>query len=375
MRGQKLLIIGAGCSKNFKQGYSQIPGLASPLDNDFFRMAKKVLLSGKVEPNFLLTMQNMIFTLQRLYGYDINFDPNGFEKDWINTKNGKETLDILDDKRLGLEKVMTQLNLQTEVFQPMPSLYGYPRKENSSNYDDSLPALFELVAITIEEALRGPVCDEHLKLANSLGQRDAVISFNYDLLMDNALRQSGKLTDSGYFLPFHKVLSDQGWESPQNKISEVSMLKLHGSLNWLHCSYCNSYLSTRSEKMGSWYYLKPKNCPICGQSNHYLERVIVPPLLAKDYSMHPLKYLWNQAISRVSISREIVIIGYSFPPTDFGTEALLRVGLAGDLQKRVLFTIVNPDETVYTRFKETFNSSTVVWKKSLAEYLESITAP
>ncbi len=125
---------------------------------------------------------------------------------------------------------MTQFSLQNEVFQPMPSLYGYPRKVNS-DYDDSLPALFELVAITIEEALRGPICDEHLKLANTLGQGDAVISFNYDLLMDNALRQSGKLTDSGYFLPFHKVLSDQGWESPQNNPSTVSMLKLHGSLN------------------------------------------------------------------------------------------------------------------------------------------------
>jgi NAD-dependent SIR2 family protein deacetylase len=250
-------------------------------------------------------------------------------------------------------------------------LYGYPRKENSEYFDDSLPALFELVAITIEEALRGPVCDEHLKLANTLGQGDAVISFNYDLLMDNALRQSGKLTDSGYFLPFHKVLSDQGWESPQNKPSPVSMLKLHGSLNWMHCSYCNSYVSTRSEKMASWYTLKPQTCPICGQPSLYLERVIVPPLLAKDYSMHPLKYLWNQAIRHVIRSREIAIIGYSFPPTDFGTEALLRVGLQGDLQKRVRFTIVNPDKTVYDRFKDIFNASTVEWKESLAEYLKT----
>ena len=150
------------------------------------------------------------------------------------------------------------------------------------------------------------------------------------------------------------------------------MLKLHGSLNWLHCSYCNSYLSTRSEKMASWYLLKPQNCPICHQSNLFLERVIVPPLLAKDYSTHPLKYIWNQAIKQVTTSREIVIIGYSFPPTDFGTEALLRVGLPNELQKRVRFTIVNPDEKVCTRFKETFNTPSVEWKKTLSEYLGSI---
>jgi hypothetical protein len=372
VRGQKLLIIGAGCSKNYSQGSSEIEGLASPTDNDFFRMAKKVLLSGKVEPNFLLTIQSMIYNLQMLYGYDSYFDIGILENGWINTEKGKEFLNVLDDKRLSLEKVMTQFNIENEVFQPMPSAYGYPRKDNSNDYYYPLAELFELVATTIEEALKGPVCQEHLKLANSLGEGDAVISFNYDLLMDNALRQSGKLTDSGYFLPFHKVLGDSGWISPQNTSSNVSMLKLHGSLNWLHCSYCNSYLLTRSEKMGSWSYLKPKNCPICGESNSFLERVIVPPLLAKDYSVPPLKYLWNRAIRQLAISKEIVIIGYSFPPTDFGTEALLRWGLAGDFQKRAHFTVVNPDEAVYQRVKDTFNSSTVLWKKSLAEYFESV---
>jgi hypothetical protein len=372
VRGQKLLIIGAGCSKNYSQGSSQIQGLASPLDNDFFRMAKKVLLSGKVESDFLLRIQNLILSLQSLYGYNLDFGEDMLKTDWIRTESGQRALDVLDDKRLSLEKVMTQLNLENEVFQPMPSDYGYPRKTNSSDYEYSLAELFELVAITIEEALKGDVCPEHLRLANSLGQGDAVISFNYDLLMDNALRKAQKLTDSGYFLPFHKALGDSGWESLQNTPSDVSMLKLHGSLNWLHCSYCNSYLLTRSEKMGSWSSLKTKNCPICGESNYYLERVIVPPLLAKDYSVHPLKYLWNRAIRQVTISKEIVIIGYSFPPTDFGTEALLRWGLSGDFQKRVRFTVVDPKEAVYERVKDAFNSSTVVWKKSLAEYFESV---
>jgi hypothetical protein len=244
VRGQKLLIIDAGCSKNYSQGSSEIEGLASPTDSDFFKMAKKVLLSGKVEPTFLLTIQSMIYSLQMLYGYGSFLDVDSVENGWIHTQKGKEFLNVLDDKRLRLEKVMTQLNIENEVFQPMPSAYGYPRRANSNDYYYPLAELFELVAITIEEALKGPVCQEHLKLANSLAEGDAVISFNYDLLMDNALRQSGKLTDLGYILPFHKVLSDSGWISPQNTSSNVSMLKLHGSLNWLHCSYCNSYLLT-----------------------------------------------------------------------------------------------------------------------------------
>jgi hypothetical protein len=227
------------------------------------------------------------------------------------------------------------------------------------------------VAITIQEALRGPICQQHLKLAESLSQGDAIISFNYDLLMDNALRISKKFSDSGYLLPFHKALGDNGWESLQNISSEVSLLKLHGSLNWLHCSYCNSYLLTRSEKIGMWCS-KPDRCPVCKESDIYLERIIVPPLLAKDYSVHPLKYLWNRAINHVMSAREIVIIGYSFPPTDFGTEALLRVGLSNFLQNRVHFTIVNPDESIFTRFKETFKTPNVDYKKTLSEYLDSL---
>ena len=69
IRGHKLLIIGAEMFKNFKQGYSEIPGLQCPTDNDFFKMSKKVLLGGMVETNFLLTIQNMIYTLQSLYQF------------------------------------------------------------------------------------------------------------------------------------------------------------------------------------------------------------------------------------------------------------------------------------------------------------------
>ena len=52
---QKLLIIGAGCSQNYTQGTSNIDGLVSPLDSNFFKMAKKVLLRANLEPS--LTMQ------------------------------------------------------------------------------------------------------------------------------------------------------------------------------------------------------------------------------------------------------------------------------------------------------------------------------
>lgn len=365
---QKLLIIGAGCSRNYSKGTSNIQGLESPLDSNFFKMAKKVILNSRLESNLAMLIEGLVHNLHRLYGYE------ALEvKNWINTADASEFLAVFDDDRLGLEKVMTQLIFENEIFQRMPPLDGYYQAENRTvSVDDSPKALIELVALTISKALEGPVCSEHTKLANSMSQGDAVISFNYDILMDNALRETERLTDCGYLVPFHGVLDGREQRKTDDSPSDVAMLKLHGSLNWLHCSFCDSNFLNRSEKISSEYATLPNSCPYCGESNVYFQRVIVPPLLTKDYSLQPLKYLWSRANRYVARAREIVIIGYSFPATDFATEALLRDSLPWDIQKDTHFVIVNTNDEVFDRFKKTFSSSEVEWKGSLKEYLDAI---
>jgi NAD-dependent SIR2 family protein deacetylase len=266
---------------------------------------------------------------------------------------------------------MTELSLEMEIFSRLPPFYGYKQTNNISYSADKLALLIELVAITISKALEGPPCPKHTKLANSLKTGDVVISFNYDILMDNALRNSSKLTDCGYLIPFQKVSIDgQQWTKAEDVSSDVVLLKLHGSMNWMHCAYCGCYFLTRYEKTGAWYVSLPPNCPNCGESNAYLERVIIPPLLSKDYSSQPMGYLWRQAERHLFRVREIVAIGYSFPPTDFATEALLRIGLPWDIQKQTHFTVVNPDKKVFERFAKAFNASKVEWVSSLEEYLD-----
>jgi hypothetical protein len=367
-RMAKILLIGAGCSRNYSESTSGINGLSSPLDGNFFQMAKKVILQEGIEPNFRIMIEGIIHDLQRLYGYD-PFDV----KDWIGTPEADRFLEILDDERLSLEKVMTQLSLEREIFFQTPPFYGYRRGNNAVGLDDSLAALIELIAITISKALEGPRCSKHMKLASSLRSGDVVISFNYDILMDNALRDSGKLTDRGYLVPFQMAFNDQQWIAPEDSPSEVVLLKLHGSMNWLHCSYCGSYFLTRFEKTGAWYVSLHKNCPKCGRPRDYLERVIIPPLPTKDYTTQPMNYLWNEAERHLmSRRREIVIIGYSFPPTDFATEALLRIALPWESQKQTHFIIVNPNKDVHERFRKAFHTSEVEWVESLDDYLTAL---
>ena len=292
----KLLIIGAGCSRNYSESTSTIPGLASPLDNDFFQMAKKVMLHDGIDRALLPMIELLIDDLRRLYGYeppDLNTVSILGNEQRIGQPDYERFLEVLDDKRLSLEKVMTQLSLEKEIFFRLPPFLGYSGN-GKDKYSDLLAPLIELVAITISKALEGPPCLKHAKLANSMERGDAIISFNYDILMDNTLRNSNKMTESGYLLPFQRILENQELRRPEDTPSDVVLLKLHGSMNWLHCINCNSYLLMRSEKVGSWYTSLPKYCPNCENPYSY-ERVIVPPLLTKDYSAQPIDYLWRQA--------------------------------------------------------------------------------
>lgn len=330
-------------------------------------MAKKVILQGHIENDLLAMINSVILELHKLYGYELSDVSSG-----IDSSNSAKFLEVLDDKRLSLEKVMTALSLESEIFLRLPPFYGYKEKSNASLLTASFVPLIELVAVTISKALEGPACSKHKKLAESLRTGDMVISFNYDILMDNALRDSGKLTDYGYLVPFQKAFEDQQWTRSDDAPSQVVLLKLHGSLNWLRCSYCGSYFLMRSRKMGPWYVSLPDNCPKCRMPRDYLERVIVPPVLTKDYSAHPINFLWSEASRRLSQVREIVVIGYSFPPTDFATEALLRIGLPWTIQKEVQFSIVNTDEKVFERFSEAFGTSRVKLTDSLDKYLDAL---
>lgn len=96
MRRLKLYILGAGCSRNYSQGETEINGLKSPLDDDFFKMAKKVIFNKQMDRLFWLRLENFLQDLTRLYG-DINQN--------LNFRKGKEEkLSVLGNSCLGFRK-------------------------------------------------------------------------------------------------------------------------------------------------------------------------------------------------------------------------------------------------------------------------------
>jgi hypothetical protein len=343
-----LYIIGAGCSRNYDQGISPVRGLKPPLNKDFFKMARKVIdhygLFNMYSP--IMGLDHLIEDITELYGY----------------KRGQSTK-VLDDDRLSLENVMNFYYLQRQILEQDVLLNSYP--------GDRIEALDDLLAYTIAESLSGPICSKHRFLANKMQEGDIVWNFNYDLLMDNALFAQGKLTDGGYVIRFDYTLVGNRWTRPKDVPSGVTMLKLHGSLNWLRCTSCGRFLLVRYAKslptlwkrirdLRAWgqdpHIICPKCCSIARLST--LERIIVPPSLAKSYGDVEMRYLWRYAVLVSGIS-DLVVIGFRFAEQDIAVDMLLRnIVQQGGIKKNVPIHIVNthPDE-VKLRFKSVFPKS------------------
>jgi len=359
-----LYIVGAGCSKNYSDGETDVPGLESPLDSDFFKMAKKVISNKGVEPEL---EDSLNLFLDRLY--EIYESPPPFERtEPFSIRNGHD-LAIFDDDRLSLESIMTMLNLESDIFTKPWSMFGYDEGGNGSLNDLALGGLVELIAVTIAEALRGQPCSKHRRLADLMQANDIVFSYNYDILMDNALRQCKKLTDKGYLLDFFKVFNGIDWEEPENGISEVTILKLHGSLNWIRCSYCGSTFLLRFQKAGAWTTF-PKECPRC-KRREFLRRLLIPPLLNKNYADRDMNFLWLEARRLLQVVRKIVIIGYSLPPTDFASETLLSTGFPWGIRRNIPVIIVNPDrkKNLKEHFSKIFSPGKITMIENLEDFL------
>lgn len=351
-----LYIIGAGCSRNFSECTSPVPDLKPPLNRDFFKMAKKVVdyydLSQSYGP--ILGLDHFTQNLNRLYGYG----------------DSQSDTSVYDDDRLDLESVMTHFYAEHELLDfsdvgsesPLPGLHALSRGHRIS-------ALNELLAYTLTESLKGPICRKHRYVAEKVQKGDVVWNFNYDLLMDNALREQGKLTDSGYIMRFDYTMVEGNWERFADAPSDATLLKLHGSLNWLRCTICGCNLLLRDRKSvpqlpitGSSGTILLMTCPNCSRTSGIpsLERIIVPPSLVKSFGKVEIRYLWKYAASTKDIDR-LMVIGFRFAEQDPELEMLLRnMFQYGRIPPDVHIHIVNPNpEKVEARFNSVFKESRI----------------
>jgi len=192
----------------------------------------------------------------------------------------------------------------------------------------------------------------HYNLLDKITQKDSIITFNYDETLDATLAYYNKKkpTDEKlpHFLNLQYLISkceSKGFvfsglgEISTSQLGQGYLLKLHGSLFWKSCinNYCPNhfYINIGNESedfLDEEGYLNkthhsmfpddPSFCNLCGGE---LEPVLIYPSAHKQISTFPkIKVMWQKAHRILSNATHYVIIGYSFPETDFNVRNLIR---------------------------------------------------
>lgn len=198
--------------------------------------------------------------------------------------------------------------------------------------------------------------DDPKKLAN---RSSAVITFNYDLVLDDALTRVGVQPD--YQLAVARS------EASMNGDLSVPLLKLHGSTNWTICGRCQQVHVLGKKATESPSTFRSMVCEKCRERG--LRLLLVPPSWDKSEYSNVMQPVWKRAIEELRSATRICVIGYSMPETDAFFKFLLGLGLAENdrLYKLVVVDWVTahlssqedaqPDiETIESRWKHMLES-------------------
>jgi hypothetical protein len=237
-----------------------------------------------------------------------------------------------------------------------------------------------MFAFCLNVIQNGPPSRAHIELAKRLTSKDVIITFNWDTLMDRALSTIGQWAiDNDYALMPRSIFRDS-WLQPSSSPSEhagPTLLKLHGSTNWLvghpieedgklvltqatpsdtlyaferatkpYDTYAGRFMEGFAPYSYGYYppNIKDIGCKVrdghvlvmarlkvpwkpegtAGDQGLVSMPLIIPPVKDKNYDLYGglFRGLWARACDALSEAEEIIIIGYSFPRTDHKSHEL-----------------------------------------------------
>lgn len=205
-------------------------------------------------------------------------------------------------------------------------------------------AVFHAIADSLRHAV-GP--DPHERLFGWIhrvtARQPTVISLNYDLLADQALIAM----ENGGYPDYACEIETPGYAEAKHW---GTLLKIHGSMNWLYCSACDrlelgidkqgrtskvaldaaaKLLEKRAHDLTAYYESRSKaaqkwRCPRCGGG---FRPVMITPTHLKDYRNPHIAALWYRAERELQECTRVIFIGYSLPWDDVDVIYLLKRGL------------------------------------------------
>lgn len=315
-----VFILGAGAS------YSH-SNKEFPLINDIFKTAKEYGLLSNIDN---LDEFNEKYRVVREY---------------INKKFGKDIFDF--GQKMDIEEILTILEIDIE-------------KINSIDLQTIRELIISIIfwtfyRLTLKSYYYNRDSD-YYQFVNQLKENDTIISYNWDVLLDNVLGREDliekikvrelyeqdikNITKKQYLkmlidLSAYRDYLNFRINAPYEQYhSEGYYLKLHGSIDWLYCPNedCGLYAKVFPIKNVHGEYW-------CSECSSRMKHLIIPPVLNKNYSRFPfIKKIWNIALEEIRSAEELVIWGYQLPHSDFYNRWLFRQ--TSDLLRKVI--IIDP---------------------------------
>ena len=158
-------------------------------------------------------------------------------------------------------------------------------------------------------------------------ENSAIISFNWDLIIDELL--FGKKIDGNSY----------GFKEGKNSSGPV-LLKPHGSLNWFEGELGENLKSFKrtmifdSENSDAVYAFQEFREPKSEVGRTYLP-LIVAPVYLKSFKKEVLKWLWRKCTRILSRAKRVIFLGYSLPAADIHAQFILRCGFNNQIKGEI----------------------------------------
>jgi hypothetical protein len=165
---------------------------------------------------------------------------------------------------------------------------------------------------------------------------------------------------------------------PGNELYEPPLLKLHGSINWfVHSGLTLSGSIARPGGKFKGRTLVYEALLQLGfpptRGDELLASIVITPVLNKRLTTFPIiSEVWSLAAQELRSCKRLVVVGYSFPPTDFHVRRLLREAFLERTPDELV--VVNPDTSTIHVAKDLCNfRGPVVACESLEEFVGKTT--
>jgi hypothetical protein len=211
------------------------------------------------------------------------------------------------------------------------------------------------------------------RFVERLDAQPVVLSLNYDIIADNALKQRfGPNLDYGIeYRAYNPEDASRDFVRP----NRVRLYKIHGSLNWAVCPTCG-VVYIADPQLGKIAGLTFDLDAQCMESGHApLEALLITPTNLKSYAGADLSMIWQRAERALRSAGRVVFIGYSLPDADFHIKYLLQKTLYRHPQPEVTIVDMKPRNAKRPteeekRYKRLFGGHITYYTRGFEKYVE-----